>query len=99
MSLRRFSWSARVCRILLSDSFFPSDGICTHGSFFFKHFFSPPMCSLGYLAPDKIDNKFFDPKHAFKEVDVQAKTVKELVPVKKPKVGFCGGGILTIWSI
>lgn len=40
---------------------------------------------LGFLAPDKIDNKFFDPKHAFKEVEVQAKTVKELIPVKKPK--------------
>ena len=47
------------------------------------------FCS-GYLAPDKIDNKFFDPKHAFKEVEVQAKTVKELVPLKKAKV--CVGG-------
>lgn len=40
----------------------------------------------GFLAPDKIDGKFFDPKHAFKEVEVQAKTVKELIPDKKPKV-------------
>lgn len=40
----------------------------------------------GFLAPDKIDSKFFDPKHAFKEVEVQAKTVRELIPVKKPKV-------------
>uniref|UniRef100_A0A8C3B188 pre-rRNA processing protein FTSJ3 n=1 Tax=Cyclopterus lumpus TaxID=8103 RepID=A0A8C3B188_CYCLU len=31
----------------------------------------------GFLAPDKIDSRFFDPKHAFKEVEVQAKTVKE----------------------
>lgn len=46
----------------------------------------------GFLAPDKIDNKFFDPKHAFKEVEVQAKTVKELIPVKKAKVCVGGGG-------
>ncbi|CAI5790244.1 pre-rRNA 2' [Podarcis lilfordi] len=39
----------------------------------------------GYLAPDKIDNKFFDPKFAFKEVEVQAKSVTELVSQKKPK--------------
>ncbi|MGH0126670.1 UNVERIFIED_CONTAM: hypothetical protein FKN15_021192 [Acipenser sinensis] len=32
----------------------------------------------GYLAPDKIDNKFFDPKHAFKEVEMQAKTIRDL---------------------
>lgn len=43
-------------------------------------------CLLGFLAPDKIDNKFFDPKHAFKEVEVQVKTVKELTTAKKPKV-------------
>lgn len=41
--------------------------------------------SSGFVAPDKIDSKFFDPKYAFKEVEVQAKTVKELIPVKKPK--------------
>lgn len=40
----------------------------------------------GYQAPDKIDNKFFDPKYAFKEVEVQAKSVSELVSKKKPKV-------------
>lgn len=40
---------------------------------------------LGYLAPDKIDSKFFDPKHAFKEVEVQAKTVRDLMPAKKAK--------------
>ncbi|CAG5864465.1 unnamed protein product [Menidia menidia] len=36
----------------------------------------------GFVAPDKIDNKFFDPKHAFKEVDVQAKTVRDLMPAE-----------------
>lgn len=41
---------------------------------------------LGFLAPDKVDAKFFDPKFAFKEVEVQAKTVTELVTKKKPKV-------------
>ncbi|XP_048832927.1 pre-rRNA 2'-O-ribose RNA methyltransferase FTSJ3 [Brienomyrus brachyistius] len=51
----------------------------------------------GYLAPDKIDNKFFDPKHAFKEVDVQAKTVKELVPLKKPKAEGYADGDLTLY--
>nr|XP_056720617.1 pre-rRNA 2'-O-ribose RNA methyltransferase FTSJ3 [Euleptes europaea] len=39
----------------------------------------------GYLAPEKIDSKFFDPKFAFKEVEVQAKSVSELVSQKKPK--------------
>ncbi|XP_070623070.1 pre-rRNA 2'-O-ribose RNA methyltransferase FTSJ3 [Erythrolamprus reginae] len=39
----------------------------------------------GYLAPDKIDNKFFDPKFAFKEVEVEAKSVTELVTKRKPK--------------
>lgn len=43
-------------------------------------------CLQGYLAPDKIDSKFFDPKYAFKEVEVQAKSVSELVTKKKPKV-------------
>ncbi|KAG5851430.1 hypothetical protein ANANG_G00093320 [Anguilla anguilla] len=51
----------------------------------------------GFLAPDKIDNKFFDPKHAFKEVEVQAKTVKELVPVKKPKAEGYADGDLTLY--
>ncbi|XP_078063109.1 LOW QUALITY PROTEIN: pre-rRNA 2'-O-ribose RNA methyltransferase FTSJ3-like, partial [Mustelus asterias] len=46
----------------------------------------------GYIAPDKIDNKFFDPKHAFKEVEVQAKTIRDLVAVKKPKAeGYTEG--------
>lgn len=40
----------------------------------------------GYQAPDKIDSKFFDPKYAFKEVEVHAKSVSELVSKKKPKV-------------
>ncbi|KAM9386238.1 pre-rRNA 2'-O-ribose RNA methyltransferase FTSJ3 [Pholidichthys leucotaenia] len=51
----------------------------------------------GFVAPDKIDSKFFDPKHAFKEVDVQAKTVKELLPVKKPKAEGYTDGDLTLY--
>lgn len=51
----------------------------------------------GFLAPDKIDNKFFDPKHAFKEVDVQVKTVKELVSKKKPKAEGYSDGDLTLY--
>uniref|UniRef100_A0A4W4FJZ5 pre-rRNA processing protein FTSJ3 n=1 Tax=Electrophorus electricus TaxID=8005 RepID=A0A4W4FJZ5_ELEEL len=51
----------------------------------------------GFLAPDKIDNKFFDPKHAFKEVEVQVKTVKELVTVKKPRAEGYGDGDLTLY--
>ncbi|KAK2835468.1 hypothetical protein Q5P01_015952 [Channa striata] len=51
----------------------------------------------GFIAPDKIDSKFFDPKHAFKEVEVQAKSVRELVPVKKPKActaeGYADGDL------
>ncbi|KAK9967123.1 hypothetical protein ABG768_001539 [Culter alburnus] len=53
----------------------------------------------GFLAPDKIDNKFFDPKHAFKEVDVQVKTVKELVTKKKPKAEGYSDGDLTLYHI
>ncbi|KAM9460735.1 pre-rRNA 2'-O-ribose RNA methyltransferase FTSJ3 [Clarias gariepinus] len=49
----------------------------------------------GFLAPDKIDNKFFDPKHAFKEVEVQVKTVKELTTGKKPKAEGYADGDLT----
>ncbi|KAM9597206.1 pre-rRNA 2'-O-ribose RNA methyltransferase FTSJ3 isoform 1-T1 [Trichechus inunguis] len=46
----------------------------------------------GFLAPDKVDSKFFDPKFAFKEVEVQAKTVTELVTKKKPKAeGYAEG--------
>ncbi|KAG7514361.1 pre-rRNA processing protein FTSJ3 [Solea senegalensis] len=51
----------------------------------------------GFVAPDKIDSKFFDPKHAFKEVEVQAKTVKELIPVKKPKAEGYTDGDLTLY--
>lgn len=51
----------------------------------------------GFLAPDKIDSKFFDPKHAFKEVEVQAKTVRELNPVKKPKAEGYADGDLTLY--
>ncbi|KAG5276412.1 hypothetical protein AALO_G00131720 [Alosa alosa] len=46
-----------------------------------------------FLAPDKIDNKFFDPKYAFKEVEVQVKTVKELVNTKKPKAEGYDDGV------
>ncbi|XP_077082058.1 pre-rRNA 2'-O-ribose RNA methyltransferase FTSJ3 [Siphateles boraxobius] len=53
----------------------------------------------GFLAPDKIDNKFFDPKHAFKEVDVQVKTVKDLVNKKKPKAEGYSDGDLTLYHI
>ncbi|KFQ72164.1 pre-rRNA processing protein FTSJ3, partial [Phaethon lepturus] len=46
----------------------------------------------GYQAPDKIDSKFFDPKYAFKEVEVQTKSVSELVSKKKPKAeGYADG--------
>ncbi|XP_062279436.1 pre-rRNA 2'-O-ribose RNA methyltransferase FTSJ3 [Scomber scombrus] len=51
----------------------------------------------GFVAPDKIDAKFFDPKHAFKEVEVQAKTVKELIPDKKPKAEGYADGDLTLY--
>uniref|UniRef100_A0A671MTY2 pre-rRNA processing protein FTSJ3 n=1 Tax=Sinocyclocheilus anshuiensis TaxID=1608454 RepID=A0A671MTY2_9TELE len=51
----------------------------------------------GFLAPDKIDNKFFDPKHAFKEVDVQVKSVNELVSKKKPKAEGYSDGDLTLY--
>ncbi|XP_018421220.1 PREDICTED: pre-rRNA processing protein FTSJ3 [Nanorana parkeri] len=39
----------------------------------------------GYLAPDKIDSRFFDPKFAFKNVDNPVQTVTQLVSNKKPK--------------
>lgn len=58
------------------------------------------MSFLGFLAPDKVDSKFFDPKFAFKEVEVQAKTVTELVTKKKPKVCFGEWGhpwVLELW--
>uniref|UniRef100_A0A3B4AGK4 Uncharacterized protein n=1 Tax=Periophthalmus magnuspinnatus TaxID=409849 RepID=A0A3B4AGK4_9GOBI len=50
-----------------------------------------------FVAPDKIDNRFFDPKHAFKEVEVQAKTVKDLVSDKKPKAEGYADGDLTLF--
>ncbi|XP_066877984.1 pre-rRNA 2'-O-ribose RNA methyltransferase FTSJ3 [Kogia breviceps] len=51
----------------------------------------------GFLAPDKVDSKFFDPKFAFKEVEVQAKTVTELVTKKKPKAEGYAEGDLTLY--
>ncbi|KAG9464474.1 hypothetical protein GDO78_019884 [Eleutherodactylus coqui] len=39
----------------------------------------------GYLAPDKIDSRFFDPKFAFKNVENPVQTVSQLVSSKKPK--------------
>uniref|UniRef100_A0A671V1T6 pre-rRNA processing protein FTSJ3 n=1 Tax=Sparus aurata TaxID=8175 RepID=A0A671V1T6_SPAAU len=51
----------------------------------------------GYLAPDKIDSKFFDPKHAFKEVEVQAKTVRDLMPAKKAKAEGYTDGDMTLY--
>ncbi|XP_051014853.1 pre-rRNA 2'-O-ribose RNA methyltransferase FTSJ3 [Acomys russatus] len=51
----------------------------------------------GFLAPDKVDTKFFDPKFAFKEVEVQAKTVTELVTKKKPKAEGYAEGDLTLY--
>ncbi|KAM4034189.1 pre-rRNA 2'-O-ribose RNA methyltransferase FTSJ3 [Anomaloglossus baeobatrachus] len=39
----------------------------------------------GYLAPDKIDSRFFDPKFAFKNVESTVQTVSQLVSNKKPK--------------
>ncbi|NWU95680.1 SPB1 protein, partial [Upupa epops] len=51
----------------------------------------------GYQAPDKIDNKFFDPKYAFKEVEVQTKSVSELVSKKKPKAEGYADGDMTLY--
>ncbi|XP_064329288.1 pre-rRNA 2'-O-ribose RNA methyltransferase FTSJ3 isoform X1 [Phalacrocorax carbo] len=51
----------------------------------------------GYQAPDKIDSKFFDPKYAFKEVEVQAKSVSELVNKKKPKAEGYADGDTTLY--
>ncbi|XP_061883817.1 pre-rRNA 2'-O-ribose RNA methyltransferase FTSJ3 [Entelurus aequoreus] len=54
----------------------------------------------GFLAPVKIDTKFFDAKYAFKEVEVQAKTVKDLVPNKKPKAeGYTEGDLTLFHSV
>lgn len=51
----------------------------------------------GYQAPDKIDSKFFDPKYAFKEVEVHAKSVSELVSKKKPKAEGYADGDTTLY--
>uniref|UniRef100_A0A674JJX2 FtsJ RNA 2'-O-methyltransferase 3 n=1 Tax=Terrapene triunguis TaxID=2587831 RepID=A0A674JJX2_9SAUR len=51
----------------------------------------------GYLSPDKIDSKFFDPKFAFKEVEIQAKSVSELVTKKKPKAEGYAEGDTTLY--
>ncbi|XP_066483738.1 pre-rRNA 2'-O-ribose RNA methyltransferase FTSJ3 [Tiliqua scincoides] len=53
----------------------------------------------GYLAPVKIDSKFFDPKFAFKEVEVQAKSVSELVSQKKkPKAEGYEDGATVLYN-
>ncbi|NWH77484.1 SPB1 protein, partial [Piaya cayana] len=51
----------------------------------------------GYQAPDKIDSKFFDPKYAFKEVEVPTKSVSELVSKKKPKAEGYADGDMTLY--
>ncbi|XP_025955250.2 pre-rRNA 2'-O-ribose RNA methyltransferase FTSJ3 [Dromaius novaehollandiae] len=51
----------------------------------------------GYQAPDKIDSKFFDPKYAFKEVEVQTKSVSELLSKKKPKAEGYADGDTTLY--
>uniref|UniRef100_A0A8C0EPY8 pre-rRNA processing protein FTSJ3 n=1 Tax=Bubo bubo TaxID=30461 RepID=A0A8C0EPY8_BUBBB len=51
----------------------------------------------GYQAPDKIDSKFFDPKYAFKEVEVQTKSVSELISKKKPKAEGYADGDTTLY--
>ncbi|XP_061417970.1 pre-rRNA 2'-O-ribose RNA methyltransferase FTSJ3 [Lethenteron reissneri] len=47
----------------------------------------------GYKAPDKIDSKFFDAKYAFKEVEIEAKTIRDIADdKKKPKAeGYTEG--------
>ncbi|XP_056368197.1 pre-rRNA 2'-O-ribose RNA methyltransferase FTSJ3 [Oenanthe melanoleuca] len=51
----------------------------------------------GYQAPDKIDSKFFDPKYAFKDVEVPTKSVSELVSKKKPKAEGYAEGDTTLY--
>ncbi|NXO63735.1 SPB1 protein, partial [Phainopepla nitens] len=51
----------------------------------------------GYQAPDKIDSKFFDPKYAFKDVEVPAKSVSQLVSKKKPKAEGYAEGDTTLY--
>ncbi|XP_068068268.1 pre-rRNA 2'-O-ribose RNA methyltransferase FTSJ3 isoform X1 [Anomalospiza imberbis] len=51
----------------------------------------------GYQAPDKIDSKFFDPKYAFKDVEVATKSVSELISNKKPKAEGYAEGDTTLY--
>ncbi|NXY24465.1 SPB1 protein, partial [Atrichornis clamosus] len=51
----------------------------------------------GYQAPDKIDSKFFDPKYAFKDVELPTKSVSELVSKKKPKAEGYAEGDTTLY--
>uniref|UniRef100_A0A663MVA6 pre-rRNA processing protein FTSJ3 n=1 Tax=Athene cunicularia TaxID=194338 RepID=A0A663MVA6_ATHCN len=55
------------------------------------------VCQGEWLAPDKIDSKFFDPKYAFKEVEVQTKSVSELISKKKPKAEGYADGDTTLY--
>uniref|UniRef100_UPI00358F1691 pre-rRNA 2'-O-ribose RNA methyltransferase FTSJ3-like n=1 Tax=Myxine glutinosa TaxID=7769 RepID=UPI00358F1691 len=46
----------------------------------------------GFLAADKIDSKFFDPKFAFKEVEEEVKSANNVARNKKPKAeGYTEG--------
>ncbi|KAM8924345.1 pre-rRNA 2'-O-ribose RNA methyltransferase FTSJ3 isoform 2-T2 [Pelodytes ibericus] len=51
----------------------------------------------GYLAPDKIDSRFFDPKFAFKELEGPVQTVSQLVTYKKPKAEGYAEGSTTLY--
>ncbi|XP_063290917.1 pre-rRNA 2'-O-ribose RNA methyltransferase FTSJ3 isoform X1 [Pelobates fuscus] len=51
----------------------------------------------GFLAPDKIDNRFFDPKFAFKDLEGPVQTVSQLVSYKKPKAEGYAEGSLTLY--
>uniref|UniRef100_A0A8C5PIP9 pre-rRNA processing protein FTSJ3 n=1 Tax=Leptobrachium leishanense TaxID=445787 RepID=A0A8C5PIP9_9ANUR len=51
----------------------------------------------GFLAPDKIDSRFFDPKFAFKELEGSVQTVSQLVSHKKPKAEGYAEGSLTLY--
>ena len=46
------------------------------------------MLLQGFVAPDKLDPKFLDPKHVFKDVDqaTPAKTLAMLHPEKAKKM-------------
>lgn len=52
----------------------------------------------GFLAPDKIDSRFFDPKFAFKELEGPVQTVSQLVSHKKPKAEGYAEGSLTLFT-